>query len=279
VASRSGLVVPGAYDCVSAKLVERAGFDAVYMTGYGASASRLGLPDLGFAGLAEMADQARNLGASVAIPLVADADTGYGGVLQVRRTVEVYEAAGVAALHLEDQVSPKRCGHLAGHELVPREEFAARIRAAVEARGDPDLVVIARTDAISAIGLEEALVRGELAVAAGADCLFVEAPRNEAEVEAIARAFEVPLVFNHAPGGRTPFLSFARVRELRYAIILAPIDTLLVAVHAVDSYLRELAARGDAAPRADQGAAFGKLNDLLGAGAALALAERTRRRT
>jgi 2,3-dimethylmalate lyase len=137
VAERRGLVVPGAYDAVSARLVEQTGFPAVYMTGFGVSAARLGLPDLGFAGLAEMADQARNLASAVSIPLIADADTGYGNALQVRRTVQQYELAGVAGFHLEDQAAPKRCGHLAGKQVVPVEEFVGRIRAAVEARTDP----------------------------------------------------------------------------------------------------------------------------------------------
>ncbi|MEK7363236.1 MAG: isocitrate lyase/PEP mutase family protein, partial [candidate division NC10 bacterium] len=159
VERRQGLVVPGAYDCVSARLVERAGFQAVYMTGYGTSASRLGLPDLGFAGLAEMADHARNMASAVSIPLIADADTGYGNALNVRRTVRMYETAGVAALHLEDQMLPKRCGHLAGKQVVPLEEFAQKIRAAVEARTDPDLLVIARTDAIAVTGFDDALRR------------------------------------------------------------------------------------------------------------------------
>src|SRR5688572_6222294 len=144
VERREALVAPGAFDGVSARLVEQAGFPAVYMTGYGVAASRLGLPDLGFAGLAEMADQARSLAAAVSIPLIADADTGYGNALQVRRTVRQYEAAGVAALHLEDQESPKRCGHLAGKRVVSREEFTDKVRAAVEARTDPDLLIIAR---------------------------------------------------------------------------------------------------------------------------------------
>src|SRR5215510_7757277 len=187
VEQKNALVVPGAYDGVSARLVERAGFPAVYMTGYGVSASRLGLPDLGFAGLAEMADHARTLAAAVSIPLIADADTGYGNALSVRRTVALYEAAGVGALHIEDQVAPKRCGHLSGHQVVPRGEFAGKIQAAVEARTDPDFLVIARTDAISAVGFDEALRRGEAAVKAGADVLFIEAPRTEAHVaEALA---------------------------------------------------------------------------------------------
>src|SRR3989441_699510 len=190
VEAKQGLIVPGAYDAISAKLVQQAGFPAVYMTGYGTSASRLGLPDLGFAGLAEMVDHARNLVAVLDVPLIADADTGYGNALNVRRTVQMYEAAGVAALHIEDQVTPKRCGHLSGHQVIPRAEFTGKIRAAVEARTDPDLLVIARTDAISAVDIDEALRRGEAAAKAGADVLFIEAPRDEGEVERVAGAFE-----------------------------------------------------------------------------------------
>jgi len=167
VMARRGVVVPGAYDCVSAKLVERAGFPAVYMTGYGTSASRLGLPDLGFAGLAEMVDHARNMAAAVSIPLIADADTGYGNALNVRRAVQLYEAAGVGALHLEDQVLPKRCGHLSGKQVVPVEELVQKIRAAVEARSDPDFLIIARTDAIAVTGFDDALRRAEAERIAG----------------------------------------------------------------------------------------------------------------
>src|SRR5262247_1603352 len=246
VDQKAGVVVPGAYDGVSAKLVERAGFPAVYMTGYGTSASRLGLPDLGFAGLAEMADHARNLAAAVTIPLIADADTGYGNALNVRRTVAAYEAAGVAALHIEDQVAPKRCGHLSGHQIIPRGEFAGKIRAAVDARRDPDLLIIARTDAISAEGFDEALRRGEAAANAGADVLFIEAPRDEAQVEHVARAFDMPLLYNYASGGRSPLLPFPRLRELGFAVIILPIDTLLVATKAMVSFLTELRARDDA---------------------------------
>ncbi|MGH7343820.1 MAG: isocitrate lyase/PEP mutase family protein, partial [Candidatus Rokuibacteriota bacterium] len=233
VAKKQGLVVPGAYDGISARLVQDAGFPAVYMTGYGTAASRLGLPDLGFAGLGEMADHARNLAAVLDVPLIADADTGYGNALNVRRTVQTYEAAGVAALHIEDQITPKRCGHLSGHQVVPRSEFVGKIRAAVEARTDPDTMIIARTDAISAIGFDEALWRGEAAAKAGADVLFIEAPRTEAQVERVARAFDTPLPYNYAPGGRSPLLPFTRLRELGFAIILLPVDTMLVAVQAM----------------------------------------------
>jgi 2,3-dimethylmalate lyase len=276
VAKKQGLVVPGAFDGISARLVQDAGFPAVYMTGYGTAASRLGLPDLGFAGLGEMADHARNLAAVLDVPLIADADTGYGNALNVRRTVQAYEAAGVAALHIEDQVTPKRCGHLSGHQIVPRGEFVGKIRAAVEARTDPDLLVIARTDAISAVGLDEALRRGEAAAKAGADVLFIEAPRTEAQVEQVARVLDTPLLYNYAPGGRSPLLPFARLRELGFAIILLPVDTLLVAVQAMRAFLGQVKTRDDVLSLADRYMPFSDFNELIGVTAQLALAERYR---
>jgi len=276
VAKKQGLVVPGAYDGISARLVQDAGFPAVYMTGYGTAASRLGLPDLGFAGLGEMADHARNLAGVLDVPLIADADTGYGNALNVRRTVQAYEAAGVAALHIEDQITPKRCGHLSGHQIVPRGEFVGKIRAAVEARIDPDLLVIARTDAISAVGLDEALRRGEAATKAGADVLFIEAPRTEAQVEQVARAFDTPLLYNYAPGGRSPLLPFARLRALGFAIILLPVDTLLVAAQAMRAFLGQVKTRDDVLSLGDRYMPFGDFNDLIGVTAQLALAERYR---
>ena len=271
---KNALVVPGAYDGVSARLVERAGFPAVYMTGYGTSASRLGLPDLGYAGLAEMADHARNLAAAVGIPLIADADTGYGNALGVRRTVQAYEAAGVAALHIEDQVAPKRCGHLSGHQIVPLGEFAGKIRAAVEARRDPDLLIIARTDAISAVGFDEALRRGEAAARAGADVLFIEAPRDEAQVEKVARAFDTPLLYNYASGGRSPLLPMATLRALRYAVVILPVDTLMVATKAMAEFLAEVRTRDDVLALADRYFSFAEFNTLIGVTDQMALAER-----
>jgi 2-methylisocitrate lyase-like PEP mutase family enzyme len=276
VAKKSGLVVPGAFDGVSARLVERAGFPAVYMTGYGTSASRLGLPDLGYAGLAEMADHARNLAAAVSIPLIADADTGYGNALGVRRTVQAYEAAGVAALHIEDQVAPKRCGHLSGHPVVPLGEFAGKIRAAVEARRDPDLQIIARTDAISAVGLDEALRRGEAAARAGADVLFIEAPRDETQVARVARAFDTPLLYNYAMGGRSPLLPLPALRELGFAVVIFPIDTLLVATRAMADLLAELRRRDDVLSLTDRYMPFSEFNALIGVDAHVALADRYR---
>ena len=274
VERKQGLVVPGAYDCVSARLVERAGFQAVYMTGYGTSASRLGLPDLGFAGLCEMADHARNMAGAVGIPLIADADTGYGNALNVRRTVRMYEAAGVAALHLEDQMLPKRCGHLSGKQVVPLEEFAQKIRAAVEARTDPDLLIIARTDAIAVTGFDDALHRGEAAVKAGADILFVEAPTSEQQIETVARTFDTPLLFNYAPGGRSPLLPFKRLRELEYAVILLPVDTLFVAVKAIQGFLAGVREKDDVLTFADHYIPFAEFNDLIGVTEQMALGER-----
>ena len=274
VRQKNALVVPGAYDGVSARLVERAGFPVVYMTGYGTSASRLGLPDLGYAGLAEMADHARNLAAAVSIPLIADADTGYGNALGVRRTVQAYEAAGVAALHIEDQVAPKRCGHLSGHQIVPLAEFAGKIRAAADARRDPDLLIIARTDAISAVGFDEALRRGEAAARAGADVLFIEAPRDEAQVEQVARSFDTPLLYNYASGGRSPLLPMATLRALRYAIVILPVDTLLVATKAMADFLAEVRKRDDVLALADRYFPFTDFNTLIGAVDQMALADR-----
>jgi 2-methylisocitrate lyase-like PEP mutase family enzyme len=276
VEKKQGLVVPGAYDGISARLVQQAGFPAVYMTGYGTAASRLGLPDLGFAGLAEMADHARNIAAVIDVPLIADADTGYGNALNVRRTVQTYEAAGVAALHIEDQITPKRCGHLSGHQVIPRGEFAGKIRAAIDARRDPDLLIIARTDGISAVGLDEALRRGEAAAEAGADVLFIEAPRDEAQVERVARAFDTPLLYNYAPGGRSPLLPFPRLRELGYAIILLPVDTLLVGVQAIRAFLAEVKTRDDVLSLRDRYMNFRDFNELIGVTAQLELAERYR---
>lgn len=261
---KAGLVVPGAYDGVSARLVERTGFEAVYMTGYGTSASRLGLPDLGFAGLAEMVENVRQMAAAVRIPLIADADTGYGGALAVQRTVRAYEAAGAAALHIEDQTWPKRCGHLAGKEVVPCAEMVAKIEAAVQARTDPDFLLIARTDAIAVTGFDDAMARAEAYAKAGADLLFVEAPRSIEEVEAIPRRLEKPCLFNYAPTGRSPLLPVARLRALGYAIVLLPVQALFAAAHAMAGYLAALRRTGEPGGLDDHLMAFADFNALVG---------------
>jgi 2-methylisocitrate lyase-like PEP mutase family enzyme len=223
LAGHEPVVAPGAYDALSARLVEHAGFDAVYMTGFGASAALLGRPDVGLLSFAEMVDQARRLVAAVEVPLIADADDGYGNPVNVMRTVREYEAAGVAGLHLEDQLSPKRCGHLEGKQLIAASEMVEKIHAAVEARRSEDLVVIARTDARAVEGLDAALERARRYREAGADVLFVEAPQSEAEVAAVAEAFpDVPLLFNAVEGGRTPPLELGRGRPHAAARARAP---------------------------------------------------------
>lgn len=274
VERREGLVVPGAYDGVSARLVARARFPAVYMTGYGTSASRLGLPDLGFAGLTEMVENVRQIAASVSIPLIADADTGYGNPIQVRRTIQAYEAAGVAALHLEDQVWPKRCGHLAGKQVIGAQEMAEKIRAAVDARQDPNLLIIARTDALAVNGFDDAMQRATLYAKAGADVLFVEAPTMLAQIEAIPKALDRPCLFNYAPGGRSPLVPLSQLRALGYAIIILPVQTLFAAARAVAAYLEAVRAADDPASLDDRLMPFTEFNDLLGVTELLAMAER-----
>ncbi len=239
------MVAPGAYDALSARLIEAAGFATVYMTGFGTTASLLGRPDVGLLAGAEMIGNARRIVQAVSVPLVADADTGYGNPLNVIRTVRDYEAAGVSALHLEDQAMPKRCGHVTGKTVVPVEEMAAKIQAAVAARTDPDLVIIARTDARAVEGLDAALDRATRYAAAGADALFVEAPTSQDEVEAIAAAFpDIPLVFNWAEGGRTPAVGLDVLADLGFALVLFPVGALLAATAGIRSLLEQLRADG-----------------------------------
>jgi carboxyvinyl-carboxyphosphonate phosphorylmutase len=257
------VVAPGAYDALSARLVEQAGFDAVYMTGFGTSASLLGQPDVGLLSFAEMVDQARRLAEVIDVPLIADADDGYGNPINVTRTVRAYEAAGVAGLHLEDQLSPKRCGHLAGKQLIAAGEMVEKVRAAVEARRSADLVIIARTDARAVEGLDAALERARRYRDAGADVLFVEAPESEAEVAAVAQAFpDTPLLFNAVEGGRTPLLELARLRELGFRLVLCPLTALLAATAAVQQALARLAQSGT--PHDDGTLSFSGFTDLIG---------------
>jgi 2-methylisocitrate lyase-like PEP mutase family enzyme len=211
------------------------------MTGFGASASLLGRPDVGLLSFDEMAGHARRLAQAVSVPLIADADDGYGNPLNVMRTVREYAAAGVAALHIEDQVAPKRCGHMEGKEVIAAAEMAEKVRAAVEARGDGGPLIIARTDARAVEGLDAALERARRYREAGADALFVEAPETEQEIEAVAAAFpDVPLVFNWVDGGKTPQLALDRIGELGFALVIYPVTTLFAAASAVAAVLEQL---------------------------------------
>jgi 2,3-dimethylmalate lyase len=259
------IVAPGAFDPLSARLVEEAGFPAVYMTGFGTSAALIGRPDVGLLTMTEMAGNAGRIAACVDIPVIADADTGYGNPLNVIRTVGAYEAAGVAGIHIEDQVAPKKCGHLEGKLVIPAEEMAEKVRAAVEARTQPDFVIIARTDARAVEGLERALQRGRMYREAGADVLFIEALTSEAEAEAAVQALPgVPLLFNWAEGGKTPPIGLDRLKEMGYRIVIFPIGTLLAATGAMRRILQEIAQAGTPAAAMHELPTFAEFVDFIG---------------
>ena len=215
------VVAPGAYDCITAKLIAQAGFDAVYMTGAGTAAT-LGYPDFGLVTMSEMVGNARRLAAAVELPVIADADTGYGNELNVFRTMREYEAAGVAGIHIEDQGFPKRCGHLDDKEIVPREDWLAKIRAAVAARRNPQFLIIARTDARAAAGFDEAVARANAALAAGADMAFLEAPQTVEEVAAVPRLVNGPCLINVVYGGKTPDLDLREAERMGYKLAIVP---------------------------------------------------------
>ena len=248
IADDDVVIAPGVFDGISASLASRVGFAAAYMTGAGVAASGFGLPDIGLLTQTEMVDRARMMVSVLGdVPLIADADTGYGAPLNVIRTVREYEAAGVAAIQLEDQAFPKKCGHLPDKELIDRREFVAKLSAALDARTDPDLVVIARTDARGPLGIDAAIDRANAYAAAGADVIFVEAPQGVDEIELIAKEVSAPLLINLVAGGMTPIESTARLRDLGYAIAIHPSLPLGVAAYAMLTSLAELAGQ-DPAP-------------------------------
>jgi 2-methylisocitrate lyase-like PEP mutase family enzyme len=277
------LVAPGVYDGITAALVRSFSFRAAYMTGAGVSAAGFGLPDIGLVSLAEMAERARTIAGLLAprpgagpsaqereIPLIADADTGYGSPINVARTVREYERAGVAAVQLEDQTFPKRCGHLSGKEVIDAERFAVVLRAAIDARSDPDTVIVARTDARAPLGLEEAISRARLYADAGADVIFVEAPQSVQEIERIAGEVDAPLLLNIVPGGLTPELPPARLAELGYRIVIHPGAALWPVAAAAARALGDLADSAQVADVRDPKGFF----DIFGLAEWIALGER-----
>ena len=264
---RDPILAPGAYDALTARLIEQAGFPAVYMTGFGTSASLLGRPDVGLLTMSQMVDNARRIAQAVEVPVIADADTGYGNPLNVIRTVQEYELAGISAIHIEDQVMPKKCGHMENKQVIPAAEMAEKIHAAVEARNSDDFLIIARTDARAVEGLDSALSRARAYYEAGADVLFIEAPQNEEEVVQIARAFpNAPLLFNWAEGGKTPPLPLERIKELGYRIVIFPICALLTAAKAVRAVLAEIKAQGTPMRVFPDGSSFREFNEMIGLG-------------
>jgi 2-methylisocitrate lyase-like PEP mutase family enzyme len=236
------VVAPGAYDCIGARVIEQAGFAAVYMTGAGTAAT-LGYPDYGLVTMTEMAENAGRLAAAVKIPVIADADTGYGNELNVTRTVREYQKRGVAGLHLEDQGFPKKCGHLDDKVVISRDDYLAKVRAAVAARTDPDFLLIARTDARAVIGFEEAVQRMNAALAAGADMAFLEAPQTMAEVEAVPKLVKGPCLLNVVSGGKTPALDLAQAERLGFKLAILPGILFQSAMAAFDAALAEVTTR------------------------------------
>ncbi|MCI3952395.1 MAG: carboxyvinyl-carboxyphosphonate phosphorylmutase [Burkholderiales bacterium] len=259
------IIAPGVADALAARLVALEGFDAIYMTGFGTSLTRLGMPDVGLLTATEMVDNASRIADASGLPLIADADTGYGNPINVRRTIRDYEKAGVAGVHLEDQAWPKRCGHLSGKRVIPAAEMVAKIQAACDARHDADFLIISRTDAIAVEGLAAALERGERYREAGADMLFIEAPVGRAEVERVARHFQgVPLLYNMAASGKTPDLPADELGRLGFRLAIYPNWVILAAIPAMQSLLRELKRTGGIAHLRDKVATFKQFTDIAG---------------
>lgn len=273
LAGDRAIMAPGVVDPLFARLVARHGFEAMYMTGAGTSASRLGMPDIGLLTLTEMVDAASRIASVSDLPLIADADNGFGGPFNVRRAIAEYERAGAAAVHLEDQMLPKRCGHLAGKQLVSPDEMVAKIKAAVDARRDPDFVIIARTDAIAVEGFEPALERAERYREAGADVLFVEAPGPD-QLPAINPRLNHPTLYNMATSGKTPFLTRSEIEALGFKIIIYPNWLMLGAIQAAGRVLETLKREETIASLAPSLPSFQDFFDLVGMQEVRALEER-----
>jgi 2-methylisocitrate lyase-like PEP mutase family enzyme len=255
---------PGVYDMISLKIADRMGFELLYMTGYGAVASLLGLPDAGLATYSDMVGRVTAMAGMAKTPLIADADTGYGGLLNVRHTVRGYEAAGAAGIQLEDQEFPKKCGHTPGRRVIPAADMAKKIAVAAESRTDPDFLIVARTDARSSLGLEEALRRAALYAEAGADLLFVESPESVDEMRRIGETLDVPLVANMVERGRTPLLGREDLEELGFRVAIFPTAGFLAAGAAVERAYKAIRDTGSSQPVANELYDFAAFNQLIG---------------
>lgn len=258
------LIAPGVFDLLSTHILNQHGAQATYMTGFGVVASSLGLPDAGIATFTQMLDRASRIAEFSKAPLIADADTGYGGLLNVRQTVRGYEGVGVAAIQLEDQEFPKKCGHTPGRRVIPLADMVRKIQVAVDSRSSADFLIIARTDARTSLGLDEALRRAEAYAKAGADILFVESPESEAEMERIGRSFHQPLLANMVDGGLTPVLPRARLAELGFQVAIYPAAGFLATAAALDRMYAHLTATGSSLDAPVPVFDFKKLTDILG---------------
>lgn len=264
VSDKSIVVAPGAHDALTARVIEKAGFPAVYMTGYGQAASHLGCPDVGLLSLTEMVDRARNIASCVDIPVIADADTGFGNAINTMRTIKLYEAAGVAAVQLEDQVSPKRCGHMTGREVIAKEEMVGKIKAATDARSDQDLLVIARTDARTVYGIDEALERGKAYEEAGADIIFIESPENIGELKRINKEIGIATLANMVEGGRTPLVTSTELETYGFNLVIFPTASTYITSKAMMQLMSTLMKEGTTAGMIDQMVTFSEFNALIG---------------
>ncbi len=260
-----GLVVaPGVHDMVSLRMADRLGFDALYMTGFGTVASHMGLPDAGLATYSDMVGRVAAMAGMARTPLIADGDTGYGGLLNVRHTVQGYERAGAQAIQLEDQEFPKKCGHTPGRHVIPMEDMVRKIEVAAESRQSSDFLIIARTDARTARGLDEALRRADAYARAGADVLFIESPESVEEMRAIGQRFDLPLLANMVEGGRTPVLSHGDLLSLGYKLAIFPVTALLAATNAMEAVYQTLKTRGSSDDMPHPLMPFADLTQLMG---------------
>ena len=265
VRERRFVVAPGVFDLISAKIADGMGFNALYATGFGTVASNLGVADVGIATYSDMVSRFGQMAQSIRTPLIADADTGYGGLLNVRQTVRGYEAAGVTAIQIEDQESPKKCGHTPGRRVIHADEMVLKIEVAIETRQSDDFLVIARTDARTSLGLDEAIRRGQLYAKAGADVVFVESPESEEELQRIGQEIDAPLLANMVEGGRTPILPAQRLLAIGFAIAIYPAVGFLAAAAALERVYTHLLRQGDSTgmPSAET-YGFGRICELLG---------------
>ncbi|MDD4570125.1 MAG: isocitrate lyase/PEP mutase family protein [Tepidanaerobacteraceae bacterium] len=258
------LVAPGAHDVLTAKVIEKIGFSAVYMTGYGQAASVLGKPDVGLMTMTEMRDQARKFAAAVDIPVIADGDTGFGNAVNVIRTVQEYEQAGVAAIQLEDQIAPKKCGHMTGRQVVPLDEMLGKIEAAKSARKDKDFVIIARTDARTSLGFQEALKRSKAYADAGADVIFFESPESEEEMKKLNKELNIPTVANMVEGGRTPLFSAKELEKMGYSVVIFPTASIYTTAYSMMELMLEIKEKGSTKERMEKMIPFEEFNELIG---------------
>ena len=257
------LVIPGVYDAIGAKIVEKVGFEAMFQTGYGTSATLFGMPDYGFIGSTETVDNARRICRAVSVPVIVDADTGYGNALSVWKLVQELENAGASGIFLEDQRWPKRCGHMQGKEVVPIDEYAEKLQAALDARSNKNFIIVARTDARATEGLDKAIERGLYYKKVGADVIFVEAPKTIQEMKKIGNAIDAPLVANMIEGGATPISSETELHEMGFKIILYPLSVLFSNTYATLQILRELKRSGTTRKLNKKLVNFDQFNDLV----------------